>query len=296
MLNALILALLLPAASPASGTWYELYEQGVQHVERSEPAAARLALEVALAARPEPGLRLRTYGLRYVDYLPHLYLAIACHLGGDLEAARRHLAAAEAAGAAAESESGRPLLEAYRTLLGAPSPQHEPGPELEQEAGQEPERSMPPSPGTPDDLPGFARFERSPVVLDEREHAELQRRVLSRCRLDPDTSPQRAPWYFHYELGVELERRGDPQRALDAFLEAARRRGDPQRQARLYGMWFTDYLPYYQIARAHAELGNWQCAADALAVSQRHDEIVEGDPEYFDLLSLLSEAEAWEDR
>ena len=69
--EALIVAVL---AAPASGDapWHKRYEQGVALVEEGKGAAARAALEEALKLRPEEGLGVRTDGLHYVDYLPHV--------------------------------------------------------------------------------------------------------------------------------------------------------------------------------------------------------------------------------
>jgi len=54
-------------------------------------------------------------------------------------------------------------------------------------------------------------------------------------------------------------------------------------------VWFLDYLPYFHIARAHALLGNWECAADALALSQRKTEVSAKDAEYAELKELARE-------
>ncbi|HEV7516849.1 MAG TPA: hypothetical protein VGR07_11155 [Thermoanaerobaculia bacterium] len=134
----------------------------------------------------------------------------------------------------------------------------------------------------------YRDFERRPTVLSEQEFERLRSRVLSRCSVPPGTDPAKAPWYFHYEMGLELARHGDPQRALDAFLEAVELRAEPHRQARMYGMWFTNYLPYLEIAKAHAALGNWQCAADAVRISEGR-EVAEGEREFLDLLEIKSE-------
>jgi hypothetical protein len=101
--------------------------------------------------------------------------------------------------------------------------------------------------------------------------------VLRRCGLSPNQDLDYAPWYFFYELGLELDRQGDARAALDAFLEATERRPEPGHDVRLYGMWFLDYLPYFRIATIQAELGHWQCAADAAAESERLGEIRKGD-------------------
>jgi hypothetical protein len=151
-----------------------------------------------------------------------------------------------------------------------------------------PSASVPPPPSARD----YKSFERKPTVLSDAELNRLRGVVLSRCGLAPTTNPTSAPWYFHYELGLELERRGDPQRALDAFLEAATRKARPARMSRMYGMWFKDYTPYFEIAKVHVVLGNWQCAADALHASERTEEVGKGDQAYFEFQELKSEVQA----
>ncbi len=127
-----------------------------------------------------------------------------------------------------------------------------------------------------------------PRKLSDQEYEQLRRNVLTQCHLSPDAHSSTAPWYFHYELGLELAKRGDAERALDAFLDSVGRKEDSQRKARIYGMWFRSYLPYFEIARAQAALGHWQCVADALELSASHNEITDGDREFpeFDGLKL----------
>jgi hypothetical protein len=141
-------------------------------------------------------------------------------------------------------------------------------------------------------VPDYKVFKRKPTVLSDEELNRLRAVVLSRCGLAPATRPAESPWYVHYELGLELERRKDPQRALDAFLEAAARKARPARQSRMYGMWFRDYQPYFEIAKAHVALGNWHCAADALATSERSGEIGASDRGYLELQELKAEVKA----
>ncbi len=244
LLAAAILGLV---AVPADAGALESYAKGVALIESGKPAEARAELERALEQLPA----------ERADYLPHLYLAIACHMTGDPAAAKRHLAAAESSGAAEKSENGRRLLAAERLLLGESA--------------------------------SFRKFDRSAPRLSEQELLRIRRDVLSRCRLPADAKSSEAPWYFHYELGLSLAEHGDPQRALDALIDSVDRRPEPQRKARLYGMWFLDYLPYLQIARAHAQLGNRECALDALRLSQELGEVAPGDRDLYELKSLLGD-------
>jgi hypothetical protein len=250
----------LQAAATLETPWYEHYDRGVGLVGQGAGAAARAELEQALAQRPEEGLGLPTGGTRYLDYLPHLYLAVACHMTGDLAAARRHLGEAESSGLAARSPAGAPLLAAYQALLGAGRP-------------EEPPRSV----DRPSATAGYKLFPRKAPALSDVKYNRVRAAVLSRCHLSRGADASNAPWYYYYELGLELVRHGDSQRALDSFIEAADRRSQPERLARTYGMWFVDYLPYLQITRAHARLGNRECALNALALSHRLGEITDAE-------------------
>ncbi len=227
----------------------DAYPKGVALIEAGKPAEARLALEEALRQTPRES----------AAYLPHLYLSIACHMTGDTAAARRHLALAEKSGAAEKSENGRRLLAAERVLLGGSG------------------------------SPSFRRYDKKMAQLSQADVARIKRDVLSRCRLPADAKTADAPWYYHYELGLQLAEHGDPQLALEALIDSVDRRPEPQRKARLYGMWFLDYLPYLQIARAHAKLGNRECALDALRLSQELGEVSPDDRDAVELKGLLAD-------
>ncbi|MCG8461572.1 MAG: hypothetical protein MI919_35270 [Holophagales bacterium] len=273
--SVVLLILNSPSVPAEEWAWWQHYELALERIAAGDGAGARQALGAALELRPLAGLHLSTEGLRSVDYLPHLHLAIAAHLDGDATAAREHLEEAEAVGAAERSEAGNRMLEAYRSILRAPP------------AG--PSQASP-TPSTAA-KPGFADYPRRPVVLSDREAAALEARVLRRCGLDESIDRAQAPWYYHYELGLELAEHGDPQRALDALISAVERRESPQRSARLYGMWFIDYLPYFQIARLHATLGNRSCALDALRLSESKGEVTPVHDDYEDWTLLQRELE-----
>ena len=261
---AAVVVVFLLAFSASAGEWYERYEQGIRLIEQGKAEAARIELQAALAARPAEGLQIPARPQQYIDYLPHLYLAIANQMAGDVETAKKELALAETGGYAAKSEVGRPLLVAWQLLLRGNG------------GGK---------------YPRYAMFEPREGVLTEREFEMLRSDVMNKCNLPPGTKPSEAPWYANYELGLELERKGDYPRALTHFIDAVARRPNPQRQARMYGMWLIDYYPYFHIARSHVRLENWQCAKNALEISQRLAEIPDGAPELAELLSLQRETE-----
>jgi tetratricopeptide (TPR) repeat protein len=264
MSRTLLIGMLLLATSTLSGaSWYEPYEKGVRQIEQGDAGGARESLTAALAARSEEGVQLPTRAQQYIDYLPHLYLAIANQMSGDVDAARKELGLAETSGMAAKSEVGRPLLVAYQLLLRG-------------------------------DGTGYSRFtdyEKKAPTLSDQEFTLLRNDVLAKCDLPLDTKLGDAPWYANYELGLELERKGDYSRALTHFIDAVANRPNPQKQARMYGMWLIDYYPYFHIARSHVRLENWQCAKNALDISQRLSEVPPNAPELTELLSLQKETE-----
>jgi hypothetical protein len=262
---SLLLALSLMAVT-SDITWYEHYEKGVRLVVQGQGAAARGELEAALAMHGKEGLQVPTARQQYIDYLPNLYLAVANQMAGDTEAAKKYLARAEDSGVAAKSEVGQPLLVAYELLLrgdvtGARA------------------------------RPAYTVYTSKPPLLSEAEFATLRNDVLQKCDLPLNTKMRQAPWYANYELGLELERKGDYPRALTHFIDAVGRRPNPQRRARMYGMWLIDYYPYFHIARSHVRLENWDCAKNALDISQRLAEIPPDAPEINEYLSLQTETE-----
>lgn len=255
-MRSIVAALLLIASLPASGQqWYESYEKGVRLIGEGQAAAATAALDAALATRNAEGLQIPARPHEYLDYLPHLYLAIANQMTGNIDRARKELSKAEASGMAAKSEVGRPLLIAYQLLLRG-------------------------------DTPGYAKYEPRKAVLTDSEFQTLRNDVLSKCDLPPETQMKGAPWYANYDLGLELEKKGDYPRALTHFIQAVADRPNPQKRARMYGMWLIDYYPYFHIARSHVQLGNWDCAKNALDISLRLGEIPDSSPEMNELLSL----------
>ena len=252
--------LLLTADAVQPKTWFEHYEAGVRLIEQGQGSAARPHLQAALAARDKEALQVPTLPQQYVDYIPHLYLAIAHQMSGDVDGARRELALAEQSGVAMKSEVGRPLLVAYQLLL----------------RGDTNVRSR----------PTYAEYPEKAPLLSEEEFDLLRRDVFARSDLPLDTKFSDAPWYANYELGLQLERKGDYSRALTHFIGAVAHRPNPQRQARMYGMWLIDYYPYFHIARSHVRLENWQSAKNALDISARLGEIPKGAPELSEYLSL----------
>jgi hypothetical protein len=256
-----IFAVILLLATPTD-TWYDHYERGLRFIEQGNGAGARTELEAALALRNKEQLQARTRPHEYIDYLPHLYLAIASQMSGDAGAARKHLSRAEDSGVAAKSEVGRPLLVAYQLLLR--------GDTLGKYS-----------------RPAYSVYAARPPVISDTEFKQLRNDVLTKCNVSPDSKS--APWYARYELALELEQKGDYPRALGELIDAVASRPNPQQRARMYGMWMIDYYPYFHIARSHVRLENWQCAKNALDISQKVNEIPPAAPEFQEFLAMQQE-------
>ena len=264
MIQTVVAVVALFLASPQGG-WSDHYQRGVHLIEQGQAAEARTELQLALQSRPVEALQVATTPQMYIDYLPHLYLAIANQMSGDVDAARKELARAEDSGVAAKSEAGRPLLIAYQLLL----------------RGDATGKFA---------RPAYAVYAEKPNVLSEQEFNTLRNDVLTRCNLPPDSRLANAPWYARYELALELERKGDYPRALRELIDAVASRPNPQRKARTYGMWLIDYYPYFHIAREHVRLENWECARNALEISQRLGEIPTDAPEINEMLAMQQQA------
>jgi hypothetical protein len=122
------------------------------------------------------------------------------------------------------------------------------------------------------------------VSLTPDEVDRLRRKVLAQCGL-PDAPASGLPWYFHFEFGRELLTNGDPRRAIGELSMAVDLNPVPHAAKRMYGMWYVDYFPYYQLALAHSALGNWTCAANAMRLSQLTES---ASSEHFDMVKYSS--------
>lgn len=260
MRTTVILMMVLAAlglSAQETTPWFEHYERGLDFIADGKGKEARAELEAAQALLSEPGLQLPTKLSRYIDYLPNLYLAIACHMSGDKDAAKLYLRKAEVAGVAAKSDAGAALLVAYQMLINEATP-----------------------------LPRYEMFDPSKELLSEDEFEKLKSQVLRASDVGPEMKLADAPWYVHYELALELEKKGDHARAIASFVDALHRKPNPQRHVRTYGMWLMDYYPYFHIAKNQAALENWTAAADAITISERLREIPYEAPEYNELERL----------
>jgi tetratricopeptide (TPR) repeat protein len=196
------------------------------------------------------------------EYLPYIQLAVANFKAERFSSARQALIKSQVHGMAATSETGEKLIKRYATrIMTAPATNDEPL--LTQ--------SMATS---------YQDLQPGQYVISDENAQLIRSAVLRRCAVSEDVEDNKLPWYFHYEYGVDLMEAGDPQRALETLVLGANIREQSKRNKRMYGMWFIDYLPYYQIALAHSKLGNWESAYDAIKISATFGEFQPGDDDY----------------
>ncbi len=119
-------ALALPAQSQS--TWYDAYEAGLAFQAKGQHAAAIGAFQRATALKPQPGTRVLTYGLNFMDtYYPWLKLAQSALASNQLDLAEEALKKSTQFGKepAAEREA---LVQRLASLRAASKPAPTPAP------------------------------------------------------------------------------------------------------------------------------------------------------------------------
>lgn len=81
----------VPRNSQAQDPWYHSYEEGVAAIGSEEWEEAVRLLTLSMNDGPAQGRNVRTYGVRFVDFLPGYYLAIAHYNLGQYEQAVEQL-------------------------------------------------------------------------------------------------------------------------------------------------------------------------------------------------------------
>jgi len=233
------------------------YLTGIQQFEQGNPQAAADSFFSAIRLAPSPTDDP-------VEYIPYIYLSVVNYQLGHFQRARDALIQSQVYGVAARTDTGKRLLESYATKIMTASV---------------------------DDEEYVSTPQSSPVasdayLLSDNEVELIRAQVLNRCAIDSKLVKNKLPWYFYYEFGVDLMKAGDARRAVESFQLGANLREDPSRNKRMYGMWYVDYLPYYQLALAHSKLGEWEQAHEAILTSENFGEFSPGDPDYDNFLAL----------
>ncbi len=231
------------AERPAPKRWTvpPAYQQAVQAVQDQRWSEAIGYLEESLLqAPPRPG----DAGQAAAGYVPYLYMAYVYARLGRTDAAEAFYRLAQRLG----GYEHRPELRAYAASI---------------------EQALKRPPETRED-------ESAPSVFYRDQAAEEP----AGCEVPPARDPYNLPWYFHYALGKELFERGQYREALRSLRRALLLNPRPETQARTYGMWHTEYRPYYYMTQAFLKVGQRDCAVEAARESLRFREIAPTDSLY----------------
>lgn len=262
---AIILCLISALAFAGTEPWRMNYEKGLQLIAQGKYEDAVAFLKMAVADKPVS--EIVQDGKETFEYLPYLQFGICYFNLGKPELASEYFELEDTLQPIQKSTGGKDLMKQY---LAKVKTDH--APEV-----QRADQTM-------------RQFAKKPYLLADLEVNKMKEEIRKSCNLPP-TAEESYPWYFHYELGKALENKQDWQRALDSFLLALDHRERPRKSSRIYGMWFIDYYPYYNIGMAHFRLQNWKCADSAFRLSQMFEDIPADSSTFRDLQEMKAEAE-----
>ncbi|MFQ5868911.1 MAG: CsgG/HfaB family protein [Candidatus Zixiibacteriota bacterium] len=86
-----VVFLLLFKCGYAGGKWYNYYENGVKYMKQGKYQRAINEFKSAISLEFADKKRMRTYGMHFIKYYPHRYLAEAYYYLGDLESAKKEV-------------------------------------------------------------------------------------------------------------------------------------------------------------------------------------------------------------
>jgi hypothetical protein len=107
--TAATLALVLAVAAPVRADYRDSYRRGIEAIEKGRWAEAATHLRAAAAEQPREGERVKLYGMRFEEYLPHFQLGQALFQSGDCEGALRAFGVSQGQGVVQKSSAIRTL-------------------------------------------------------------------------------------------------------------------------------------------------------------------------------------------
>ena len=113
---ALLISFSAVAYAPAAwaDSWYEHYDRAEKAFKAADWQRAVEELQEALERKGDSGAKVRTYGMNFIEYFPHLKLGIAYYELGDVAAALQAFETEEVLGAIARSDKALVQLRDYR--------------------------------------------------------------------------------------------------------------------------------------------------------------------------------------
>jgi tetratricopeptide (TPR) repeat protein len=251
-------------ASQDVPSWRSNYNKALQLIAQAKYQDGVDYLRMAAADKPISEILEDPDGK--LEYLPYLQLGICYSQLGKQQLAMEFFDLEDALPAIRQSTEAQALLKEYRSKISTRQP-----------TGTQAQKSI-------------RDYQRKGYLLPDAEVIQMKEDIRKQCKL-PKTDEHQYPWYYHYELGLALQKKSDWQRALDSFINALDDRDRPQKFSRIYGMWFIDYYPYYYIGLAHYNLGNWKCADSSFLLSQMMEDIPRDSDEFRNLVELKADAD-----
>ena len=105
------------AGAARADLWYVHYENAEQALKAGKWSKAVSELQQAIGRKGDSGARVRSYGMKVVDYFPYLKLGIAYHQLGEESAALEAFDTEERLGVVQSSPEARKELAKYRQLV-----------------------------------------------------------------------------------------------------------------------------------------------------------------------------------
>lgn len=269
--GALLLALAFLVAPPARAQtpWFVSYEKALTAQEDGDWKGSVQFLKDALATRETEKLKAKTYGLRFINYLPYYHLGLAYYHMKDARKALENFDVSLRQGEIMGDPEEYSRLESLRTELGGVAAAVTPPPDSKASAATP--AAVVPKTGVvrPPSAPGAAAEVRGPEARE---------------------SAGGVPWYVNYETGLAYIESGDWLKAIESLRLSLAAKGIPSRYARTYGMWFVTYIPYYYLGVAYFNQGLWQFAVNYFETAERLGEVKDLEAESANLASLLKDA------
>ena len=85
----------------------------------------------------------------------------------------------------------------------------------------------------------------------------------------PAIAESKHPWYVDYDRAVNKINHGKFAVAEEILLDLLERKALPQPNVPTYGMWSTDYTPYYYLGEAQRQMGKEEVALRAYRAADR---------------------------
>jgi hypothetical protein len=271
----MLLAALLLACAPlyslrAQTPWYVSYEDALTALGRNEWSRSIVLLRDALKEKPQEKLKAKTYGLRFVNYLPYYSLGTAYYHLQDRNRALACFDSSMGQKAILDAPDELSRLHRMRTDILGPATINPP-PVAARRMG--------------DDTGAVAvnppRIRETPGTAGAADESGIGETASGQV------------WYVNYEAGLAYIESGDWLKAAENLKLALNANALPHRYARTYGMWFVRYMPYYYLGVAYFNQGLWQLSVNFFEVSRRFEETKDLENESAALAELLAKAKSF---